>query len=624
MGQGLIGGVLWGALAAGVGLVVASQVAAPPGQAGPDMPAEVAAESPAKAPATQPAPVTGTAVATADPVPQTPVPAASPAPDPAPPVPQLAAAPPPDVAPELPAVATADPADAAPLPEVVDAAPDATPKIVALDPAPSLPAATPPEATAEAAVPPKPDPATDVAAATPAPGAKFVQAPPKPAAETATRAVPPKVDAAAPAAVVANQVPASGTPTLPAPTTAPARATLPASVAATDGPLPVPPWRPAATATATVVVTEAPPAAALPQSVADQGNGAPAPVVTARAGFQPDLIAPAPEADLPPVTGALPPPPPLTPEEMALAADAAALPAEAADPALPEIIVLSETTDPAAPSILRKPKPLAPTPSLTAKGKVQATRELPKAGTVADPAEAGAAVPEVTLPEDALPIDRYARPFENAAGKPLFSIVLIDTGGPLLDREALAAMPFPVTFVLDPTQAGADLAASIYREAGQEVAMLATGLPKGATAADIEVSFAAHAAALPEAVAVLDPETGGFQGDRPLSTLVVPVVKGQGRGLLSWDRGLNAAAQVAQREGLRSGVIFRRLDGEGEPKAQIRRYLDRAAFKAAQDGRVIVAGETRPDTVAALLEWAVEGRAATVALAPLSAALRLE
>ena len=75
MGQGLIGGVLWGALAAGVGLVVASQVAAPPGQAGPDMPAEVAAESPA----TQPASVTGTAVATADPVPQTLVPAASPA-----------------------------------------------------------------------------------------------------------------------------------------------------------------------------------------------------------------------------------------------------------------------------------------------------------------------------------------------------------------------------------------------------------------------------------------------------------------------------------------------------------------------------------------------------------------
>ena len=91
--------------------------------------------------------------------------------------------------------------------------------------------------------------------------------------------------------------------------------------------------------------------------------------------------------------------------------------------------------------------------------------------------------------------------------------------------------------------------------------MLATGLPAGATAADVEVSFGAHEVALPEAVAVMDLEAGGFQGDRPLSTLVVPVLAGQGRGLLSWDRGLNAASQVARREGLRSGVIFRRLDG---------------------------------------------------------------
>ena len=88
--------------------------------------------------------------------------------------------------------------------------------------------------------------------------------------------------------------------------------------------------------------------------------------------------------------------------------------------------------------------------------------------------------------------------------------------------------------------------------------------------------------------------------------------------------GENDPEQMARREGLRSGVIFRRLDGEGEPSGQIRRYLDRAAFKAAQDGRVIVAGETRPETVAALLEWALEGRASTVAQAPLTAALRLE
>ncbi|NBO20421.1 MAG: hypothetical protein EBU97_00330 [Rhodobacteraceae bacterium] len=66
---------------------------------------------------------------------------------------------------------------------------------------------------------------------------------------------------------------------------------------------------------------------------------------------------------------------------------------------------------------------------------------------------------------------------------------------------------------------------------------------------------------------------------------------------------------------------FRSLDAEGETQPMIRRYLDRAAFKAAQDGRVVVIGTTAEDTVAALLAWSVEGRAGSVALAPLSAVL---
>jgi polysaccharide deacetylase 2 family uncharacterized protein YibQ len=72
---------------------------------------------------------------------------------------------------------------------------------------------------------------------------------------------------------------------------------------------------------------------------------------------------------------------------------------------------------------------------------------------------------------------------------------------------------------------------------------------------------------------------------------------------------------------MQNAVIFRNLDAEGEAGPVIRRYLDRAAFKAAQDGRVIVAGSTRPETVAAILEWTVEGRADTVALAPVTAAM---
>ena len=47
--------------------------------------------------------------------------------------------------------------------------------------------------------------------------------------------------------------------------------------------------------------------------------------------------------------------------------------------------------------------------------------------------------------------------------------------------------------------------------------------------------------------------------------------------------------------------------------------VDRAAFKAAQEGKVAVIGTARPETIAALLEWSVEGRSSTVALAPITA-----
>lgn len=41
--------------------------------------------------------------------------------------------------------------------------------------------------------------------------------------------------------------------------------------------------------------------------------------------------------------------------------------------------------------------------------------------------------------------------------------------------------------------------------------MLATAIPKGATPSDLQVSFEAHAKALPEAVAVVDLPLDGFQ-----------------------------------------------------------------------------------------------------------------
>ncbi len=258
---------------------------------------------------------------------------------------------------------------------------------------------------------------------------------------------------------------------------------------------------------------------------------------------------------------------------------------------------------------------IKPTPGFARKtlGTIIGRDENPEESTETAEAEA--------VPTDTRPIALFAAPFENPDAKPLLSIVLIDTGAAELDREALANLPFPVSFALDPLDPASPDRAAIYRAAGKEVLMLATGIAEGAQASDIEVAFQSMAQAIPEAVAVMDLPNPAFQNRRPLASLVVPVIGAQGRGLISWDLGLNAADQVARRDGVPTTEIFRNLTAGGEDNAAIRRTLDRAIFLAGQNGRTTVAGEATPEVIGALLEWTIEGRAASVALAPVTAVL---
>jgi polysaccharide deacetylase 2 family uncharacterized protein YibQ len=248
------------------------------------------------------------------------------------------------------------------------------------------------------------------------------------------------------------------------------------------------------------------------------------------------------------------------------------------------------------------------------------TNRLPRIGD-APVTDSTARQDEIFQPEDSLPLAAYARPFESEAGKPRFAILLMDIGAAGMARDELSKLPFAVTFVIDPAAPDAAQAAQDYRAAGQEVVILATKMPEGATPADLEQSFQAMALILPETVAVLDAPRGGLQENRLLATQAIPILKAQGRAIVAYDRGLGAVNQVAERDGLAHALIFRDLDADGEDTPVIRRYLDRAAFKAAQEGQVLVIGQTRPETVAALLEWMVEGRAASVQLAPLTAVL---
>lgn len=346
----------------------------------------------------------------------------------------------------------------------------------------------------------------------------------------------------------------------------------------------------------------------------------------------PDTSMPAPEApqtdtgDLP-LQSPLPSVPPLSGDTAPAVAEPppAVLP-PSSEPLLekaPDPVGPPDTSDGAAISAL-DPAPVLPEAPrviipdgkpLTDRQDIEAESALPRIGDAPKPVE--------PLPVAATPLDLFARPFDNPDAKPLFALVLIDDGTPDLDRETLAALPFPVTFVVDPLSPDAAKIAAVYRNAGQEVMIQTTGVPAGAKAEDIEQNYQAMDMAVPEAVAVLG--AAGLEGDsRDLAAAVVPILIAQGRGIVTMERGLNAIGQAAQREGVPQATAFRTLDAAGESVPVIRRYLDRAAFRAAQEGSVVVLGNTRPDTIAAILQWNVEGRAASVALAPISAVLRAD
>ena len=76
-----------------------------------------------------------------------------------------------------------------------------------------------------------------------------------------------------------------------------------------------------------------------------------------------------------------------------------------------------------------------------------------------------------------------------------------------------------------------------------------------------------------------------------------------------------------ERKTLASHKLLSNFDGKGQTAVVIRRFLDQAAFKASQEGGVIMVGRLREETLAALLVWGLQDRAGSVALAPVSAVI---
>ncbi|APX11680.1 divergent polysaccharide deacteylase family protein [Tateyamaria omphalii] len=254
-----------------------------------------------------------------------------------------------------------------------------------------------------------------------------------------------------------------------------------------------------------------------------------------------------------------------------------------------------------------------------------ATSLIDRGSDTEEPAASTADEETVAAPSGP-PIEAFAAPFENPEAKPLMSIVLIDNGADLtggaVGLAALQSFPYPLTFAVNASLPDASARAAEYRGQGFEVAVL-LDMPAGATASDAEVTLSAAIDAVPEAVAVMEGTATGLQESRDVSDQVAAAVRASGHGLVLQSKGLNTAQKLAAREGVPAGLIFRDFDSAGQTPTVIRRFLDQAAFRAGQEGAVIMVGRVQPDTISALLLWGLQDRAERVALSPVSAALKV-
>lgn len=223
--------------------------------------------------------------------------------------------------------------------------------------------------------------------------------------------------------------------------------------------------------------------------------------------------------------------------------------------------------------------------------------------------------------QKAPPLVAFAQPVEVDADKPLLSIVLFDDPASTVDPSTLADFPLPISIAIDAQSADAASRMADYRAKGLEV-FATIDLPANAAPTDVEVNVAAQLSAVPEAVGILEGLNGGLQENRAVAEQVIAYTLASGHGLIMQPKGLNTAQKLAAREGVPSITVFRDFDGSGQTEIVMRRFLDQAAFKARQSNGVVMLGRLRAETISALASWALQDRASTVAIAPVSTILQ--
>ena len=216
-------------------------------------------------------------------------------------------------------------------------------------------------------------------------------------------------------------------------------------------------------------------------------------------------------------------------------------------------------------------------------------------------------------------IDLYARDGVSDEGKPKLSIVLLTDQLNAIDPNLVQALPIPVTFAVDPVNPSADALLLSLRELEQEAVILGD-LPPEATVQDVDVALTALIDLLPQTIGVIERQAGALQQSRDVMLHVPEVLNRTGHGLVVYEKGLNTLAKEAGKAGTPVATIYRDLDGADQNERTIRRFLDGAAFRAANSPSdpIVVLARLRPETMSAILIWALQDRAQKTAVIPVS------
>ncbi len=500
----------------------------------------------------------------------------------------------------------------------------ATLSLMGEQPAGRLPPQTPQQDVAAApqsdgAAPPLPAPPAEV---TPIGANPEAQTPPDAAAATADAPLDPAAQVAAPVPETASVEAAISSPGAPQGALPQAEDVSPVL----PNPQTLTP-QPPATETGPAVATD--PATPAQQGVVAPELTAPAPAAEApAAGSAPDAapgpdqgpaLAPPPSEDAAPVTapGGAPAaqvPAGGAPAAQVPAGDAPAAQVPAGDaPAAPPPVMVE----------LQGSSATLPGGSANVTIRRPATAATPEADSLADtavPAAEPAAGPAAGPADDRPALERFAATFDNPSDLPLIAVLLVDDGSMPGSVAAVVSTGMPVTVVIDAGQPDAAGLMADYRAAGIEVAAM-TRLPFAARPADAEVTMAAAFASLTQATALVDLGQSGLQADRQVTDQVMSILSDTGRGFVTLSSGLNLAVRAAEQADVPNAVVYRDLDNLDQDSRAIRRFMDQAAFRARQDGEVVMLGRVRPDTISALVLWGTANRATQVAVAPLSALL---